>query len=201
MTEAASEPLDATGSGAAARGLDRALARNREFAAGRGHEGIGIAPALGVVVIGCLDPRVDPAHLLGLDLGDALVLRNGGGRVTREVIDDLALISALGERTLAAGPPLEVAVLHHTDCASRLLADDEFRSGYARRIEADAATLVERAVIDPARTVAQDVELLRASRALSPRLSFSGHVYDVATGLVTTVVAPVRRAAVSGGAT
>jgi hypothetical protein len=68
--------------------LDVALARNRAFAAARGHEGAVVFPNLRLFVITCLDPRVDPAHFLGLGLSDAMVVRNVGGRVTPEVIND-----------------------------------------------------------------------------------------------------------------
>ena len=69
--------------------IEFALERNRAFSAGGGHEGAVVFPKLRLFVITCLDPRVDPAHFLGLALSDAMVLRNVGGRVTPEVIDML----------------------------------------------------------------------------------------------------------------
>lgn len=66
------------------------------------------------------------------------------------------------------------------------LADDAFRHRHAGRIGADESTLPERAVLDPAATVASDAERLRSARAVSARVTVSGHVYDVATGLVQT---------------
>ena len=74
-----------------------ALERNRVFAAEGGHEGAVVFPRLGLFVITCLDPRVDPAHFLGLSLGDAVVVRNVGGRVTPEVINDVAFIGQIAE--------------------------------------------------------------------------------------------------------
>jgi carbonic anhydrase len=71
-------------------GIDSALARNRAFASAGGHQGAVVFPNLRLFVITCLDPRVDPAHFLGLDLSDAIVVRNVGGRVTTEVINDVA---------------------------------------------------------------------------------------------------------------
>jgi carbonic anhydrase len=59
--------------------IDPALDRNRAFAAAGGHDGGVIFPNLRLFVITCLDPRVDPAHFLGLGLSDAMVVRNGGG--------------------------------------------------------------------------------------------------------------------------
>jgi len=147
-----------------------------------------VFPKLGLFVITCLDPRVDPAHFLGLDLSDAMVVRNVGGRVTAEVLNDVAFIGQIAEAAMPEGPLFEVAVIHHTQCGAGALADDGFRRRYADRIGAEESALWERAVIDPAATVAADVERLRSASAIAPRVAISGHVYDVVTGLVETVV-------------
>src|SRR3954462_9630820 len=106
-----------TGSGAA-------LARNRAFAAAGGHEGAVVFPNLRLFVITCLDPRVDPAHVLGLGLSDAVIVRNVGGPVPGEVINDIAFIAQIAESVLPDGPLFEVAVIHHTQCGAGALADD-----------------------------------------------------------------------------
>jgi carbonic anhydrase len=160
-------------------GIESALARNRAFADAGGHEGAVVLPKLRLLVITCLDPRVDPAHVLGLDLSDAMVVRNVGGRVTPAVIDDVAFLSQLAGDVRPDGPLFEVAVIHHTQCGAGALADDDFRQRYAERIGADEAALRDHAV--------RDVELLRSAGAVSPRLTVSGHVYDVVSGLVRTV--------------
>jgi len=168
--------------------IDPALERNRTFAAAGGHEGAVVFPNLRLFVITCLDPRVDPAHFLGLGLGDGMVVRNVGGRVTREVINDVAYIGQITESVVPEGPLFEVAVIHHTQCGSAALADDAFRRRYAERIGVEESTLREHAVLDPAATVARDVGRLRSAPAISPRVTVSGHVYDVLTGLVETVM-------------
>jgi carbonic anhydrase len=168
--------------------IDPALERNRTFAAAGGQEGAVVFPNLRLYVITCLDPRTDPAHFLGLGLGDAVVVRNVGGRVTREVINDVAYIGQITESIVPDGPLFEVAVIHHTQCGSGALADDTFRRRYAERIGVEESTLRERAVLDPAATVARDVGRLRSAPAISERVTVSGHVYDVVTGLVETVV-------------
>jgi carbonic anhydrase len=165
------------------------LDRNRAFAATRRHEGLSPLPRHGVLVVGCIDSRVDPAALLGLELGEALVLRNSGGRVTPEVVEEVVLVAQMSE-TMAGGdaPEFEVAVVHHTACGTGMLADDGFRHAFAARVGADAAALAELAVTDPAATVAADVHRLRSSSLLPAQVTVSGHVYDVATGLVRTIV-------------
>jgi carbonic anhydrase len=194
MTAAGSVVGRATGFELASRdqqgaaNIDSALERNRAFAAAGGHQGAVVFPNLSLFVITCLDPRTDPAHFLGLGLSDAMVVRNVGGRVTPEVINDVAFIGQLAENLLPDGLLFEVAVIHHTQCGTGALADDTFRRRYARRIGADEAALREHTVLDPAATVARDVERLRSAPAISPRVTVSGHVYDVVTGLVETVL-------------
>jgi hypothetical protein len=86
------------------------------------------------------------------------------------------------------GPWFEVAIIHHTDCGSTLLADDEIRHGFAQRIGADERTLADTPVLDPERTVRTDVERVLWAQEVPSQVRVSGHVYDVKTGLVSTVV-------------
>jgi carbonic anhydrase len=167
-----------------------ALERNRVFAEGGGNEGAVVVPRLRCAVVTCLDPRVDPAWVLGLELSDAIVIRNVGGRVTREVVEELAFLGVLADtlRPGEDGPLFEIAVMHHTQCGAGALADAGFRERYAERIGvADPEALRAGAVLDPRATVVEDVGKLRAAAAVSDRHPISGHVYDVTTGLVTTV--------------
>ena len=80
-------------------------------------------------------------------------------------------------------------MIHHTQCGTGALADNTFRRRYAQRYRrAEESTLREHAVLDPAATVTRDVQRLRSAPAISPRVTVSGHVYDVVTGLVQTVI-------------
>jgi carbonic anhydrase len=139
-------------------------------------------------LITCIDCRVDPAEFLGVRLGEAVVERNIGGRVTPAVLRDIAYISYLVQTKAPAGSCFEVAIIHHTDCGSTLLADDELRHGFAQRVGVDERSLVDTAVLDPVRTVRTDVERVLWADEISPDVQVSGHVYDVETGLVTTIV-------------
>jgi carbonic anhydrase len=167
------------------------LERNEQFA--RAYTPAALAPpAAQLVVVTCLDHRVDPAIVLGLELGDAPVIRNAGGRVTPAVIDDIAFLAFLAEQLfgdqLADGTLFEVAVIHHTQCGTSLLADPGFRHQAAEATGLSEAALEASAVADPHITVKADVERLLTSPLLSPKVSVSGHVYDIATGRVTTTV-------------
>ena len=169
--------------------LQPLIERNRDFARSGHQPDLSPIPRHQVFIVTCLDGRIDPAHFLGVGLGDALVLRNAGGRVNREVIEEIAFIASATEAMLGdRAEPFEVAVIHHTGCGTGLLADDEFRSRYADRIGVEESSLSDRAVLDPHQTVVDDVERLRSSTLVPARVAVSGHVYDVETGRVTTVV-------------
>src|SRR4051794_12770947 len=168
--------------------LDAGHERNAASADGGAHEHATIMPRLQIAVLPCLAPRVDPAVIFGLRLGEAVVLRNAGGRVTGAVVEDLAFIGQMAEAAVPDGPLFEVAVVHHTGCGTALLAAHDRRARYARRIHAAPAALAGRAVVDPEATVREDVALLRADPAIPDRVAISGHLYDVATGRVRTVI-------------
>ncbi|MEM7326567.1 MAG: carbonic anhydrase [Actinomycetota bacterium] len=171
--------------------LNPLLDRNRAFV-GNGHEVLSPLPNHQLFIVTCMDGRVDPAHFLGVGLGDALVIRNAGGRVTDEVVDEIVFIATVTETMLGdEAQPFEVAVVHHTGCGTGLLADDAFRTAYATRLGVDESVFRHKAVTEPEASVRADVELLRTSAVLPTSVSVSGHVYDLDTGVVATVVAPL----------
>src|SRR5580693_1689772 len=106
------------------------LEHNQHFARTYTPAALGL-PAAQVLVVTCLDHRIDPALVLGLQLGDAPVIRNAGGRVTTAVIDDIAFLAFLAEQLSggqgAADTLFEVAIIHHTQCGTGFLADPSFR--------------------------------------------------------------------------
>jgi carbonic anhydrase len=167
------------------------LERNEQFARTYTPAGLGL-PTAQVVIVSCLDHRVDPAIVLGLRLGEAPVIRNAGGRVTQAVIDDIAFLAfltgQLGGGQGAADTLFEVAVIQHTQCGTGFLADPGFRHQAAEATAIPEAALEASAVTDPHATVKADVELLLASPRLSPKVSVSGHVYDIATGSLSTIL-------------
>jgi carbonic anhydrase len=143
-----------------------------------------------MLIVTCLDHRVDPAIVLGLQLGDAPVIRNAGGRITQAAIDDIAYLGFLAEQLFGGqGTPdtlFEVAVVHHTQCGTGFLADPGFRHQAAQATGLPETALEASAVADPHITVRADVERLLTSPSLPPKVSVSGHVYDITTGHVTT---------------
>lgn len=175
--------------------MDVLLQHNREFADTDAKNRVPLIPFIPnrqLYVITCIDPRVDPSDLLGLELGDAIVARNVGGRVTPALLQDLAWISYLHEIKTPDADWFEIAVVHHTDCGSGLLADTELRHGFAAR-GFDDAGLARLPVTDPATTSRADVELLLGYANLSSEVRVSGYAYDLATGLLTTTADPRSR--------
>lgn len=173
--------------------IEPLLERNRAFADRgdwRATPRLPFLPFAGVYVVTCIDPRTDPADFLGLRFAEAIVERTVGGRVTDDVMRDLSYIGYLVEEKAPEGPYFEAAIIHHTDCGSGLLSIDELRHGFSERSGIADEKLAELPVLDPAATVRADVEKVLADPRISSRITVSGHVYDVETGLVETVVEP-----------
>lgn len=163
---------------------DELVRRNAAFAAGGAFAGLPFPTSQTLRVIGCVDSRVDPSDVLGLELGEAVVMRNIGGRVTPEALRSWALLGRLGQGQSPAGG--HMVILHHTDCGIRRLAD--YPDQLAVFFEIPVADLGGKAVLDPYAAVRVDVDIAR--RTLPAGLLVSGLVYDVDTGLVEVVVPP-----------
>jgi carbonic anhydrase len=130
-------------------------------------------PARRLAVVTCMDTRIDPRAVFGLALGEAHVLRNGGGRVTDDVLRSLALSSSiLGVDT--------VVLMQHTQCGLEGASDVDLR----RRTGADIDFLP---IEDHAASLRHDVDLLVQTPYVSLR-AIAGFLYDVETGAVEDVV-------------
>ena len=179
--------------------FDSLLERNKDFAA-RQSAARTLMPSLAralpnvkAIIIGCADMRVDPAHVLGIRPGEAVVMRNIGGRVTPGLLEELGLLGRIGavaEEIPGGGSEFHLVVLQHTDCGiTRLTGDPALLTHY---FQIQGGELKTKAVVDPRTAVAADVAALRAVPALPGEWFISGLVYDVAIGLVEIVVPPVR---------
>jgi carbonic anhydrase len=168
------------------------LERNAQIAAG--YTAAPLAPPTAqAVILSCLDHRLPPEVILGLRSGEAPVIRNAGGRVTSAVISDIAFLAFLADELFggASAPEaslFEVAIIHHTQCGTGFLGDEDFRRQAARTTGISEQELASSVVDDPFVTVRDDVDRLLAAPQVSAKVSVSGHVYDLATGLLTTVI-------------
>jgi carbonic anhydrase len=183
--------------------FDQLLQRNKEFAAQESAAGnlmpsmAQAMPNVKAVIIGCADMRADPAHVLGTKPGEAVVLRNIGGRITPGLLEQLSLLGrivAVAGTIPGGGGEFHVIVLHHTDCGIARLAGDT--APLAHYFQIQEGELKAKSLSDPCAAVAGDVAALRAIPALPGAWLISGLVYNVATGLVEVVVppAPIRAA-------
>ena len=178
--------------------LESLLKRNQDFAVQQSAAGT-LMPSLArampdvkAIIIGCADMRVDPAHVLGTKPGEAVVIRNIGGRITPGLLEQLALLGRIGEvagETPGGGGEFHIVVLQHTDCGITRLVG--FPAMLANYFQIQQSELKKKAVTDPRAAVAADVASLRAIPALPDAWLVSGLVYDVATGLVEIVVPPM----------
>ena len=171
------------------------MERNAAFAesgAWRNTPRLPFLPFQGLYVITCVDPRTDPANFLGLRFAEAIVARTVGGRVTDAVVGDLSYISYLVETLAPEGPYFEVAVIHHTDCGSRLLERPDLRKGFAAHSHRDEEQLAQLPATVPSESVKTDIEKIVSSPQISSRIAVSGHVYHTDSGRLETVVEPQR---------
>jgi carbonic anhydrase len=138
-----------------------------------------IPPAKKVAVIACMDARLDPARILGLEEGDAHVIRNAGGVVTDDAIRSLAI----SQRLLGTE---EIVLMHHTDCGMLTFTDDEFK----RSVQDDTGikpSWAAEAFGDLDEDVRQSIARIQASPFIPRRDAVRGFVYEVETGRLREV--------------
>lgn len=180
--------------------IDTLIQRNHDFATHRFVADPSMRPTLHTLIISCADPRVDPVHVLGLAPGEAVVLRNVGGRVAPGTVQLLRMLLQVptGASTPTgdnAGSPFNLIVLQHTHCGITQMASNT--ALMADYFGIPPVELPAKAMLDPHAAVAVDVATLRAIHGLPDTLLVSGLVYDTETGLIEVVVppAPLRPAA------
>lgn len=149
-------------------------------------------PNVSTLILTCMDARLDPTHFAGLQLGDAFVLRNAGARVTDAVGLEVAMLWQLMAMAGGATPSVELVIIEHTACGMARFADPEVTATVTGHF--GTAAVETYAIADPAEAIRTDIERLRANPIVPGELTVSGHLYDVATGRLATVVetAPLR---------
>ncbi|MFD6444848.1 carbonic anhydrase [Promicromonospora sp. NPDC060204] len=173
--------------------IETLLERNEAFATERFLPELAINPAGKLMIISCVDPRVDPTYVLGLEQGESAVIRNVGGRVTPATVKTIAMLGKVGQANNGGAPGVgwNLVVLHHTDCGMTDLA--AYPDSLAEYFEVPAEELPGKSISDPYGSVQVDTTFLHHA-PLPPSFSVSGLVYDVDTGKIETVVpsAPLR---------
>ena len=154
---------------------------NERYAAGFDKGDLPIPPARKVAVVTCMDARLHPEEFLGLELGDAHVIRNAGGRVSDDAIRSLVI----SERLLGTE---EIVVIHHTDCGMVTFRNEDLAAKIKQDLDVDASGYDFLPFSDLEKGLREDVEKIRASELIPDDIEVHGAVYDVKTGELREVV-------------
>lgn len=161
--------------------FDDLLSANQDYAATFDHGGFdGIAHA-GIAIVTCMDSRIDPLRMIGLNPGDAKIFRNPGGRITPQALEALVL----GVHLLNVD---RIMIVPHTRCAVASNSEADLRQRVAESAGQDASWQQFHVVEDQARALAEDVQKVRSHPLVPDTVKIGGFIYDVDSGLITQKV-------------
>ena len=158
---------------------DELLRNNEAYAASFDHGDLPLSPAKKLAVLACMDARLNPYAILGLQDGDAHIIRNAGGVVTDDEIRSLAI----SQRLLGTE---EIVLIHHTDCGMLTFTDDEFKRALQDDVGIEPHWAAE-AFPDLEQDVRQSIARIKASPFIPRKDSVRGFVYEVETGRLREV--------------
>ena len=164
--------------------------RNEAFAASFDDGNLPIKPNLSTIILSCVDARVDPTQYAGLALGDALVMRTVGARVTETAMTEIAALWHLMTLGLGTDPMLGLAIIHHTQCGMTRFAQPEVAEAITE-IFRNSNVVDTYAIADSRSAIETDVQRALGATDTPPGLTISGHLYDLATGRIEEIVPPV----------
>ena len=160
---------------------DELLKNNEAYAEKFDKGGLPLPPARKVAVVACMDARLNPSYVLGLEEGDAHVIRNAGGVITDDEIRSLAI----SQRLLGTE---EIILMHHTDCGMLTFTDEDFRSSLQEEVGIKPHWPTE-AFSDLEEDVRQSIARIKASPFVPHKDGVRGFVYEVETGRLREVAA------------
>lgn len=161
--------------------IEEMLKVNEQYGKAFDRPNLPMPPARKIAVVVCMDARIDPARALGIELGEAHVIRNAGGRIS-EAIRSLVISQAL------LGTE-EVMVIHHVDCGMLTFDDESLRKKLRQERSADADSVAFLSFSDIDQSVRDDLEAYRLSPLVRQDIPVRGFVYDVNTGALREVAA------------
>jgi carbonic anhydrase len=156
--------------------VDEVTQANERYAAGFGKGSLPMPPGRKFAVVTCMDARLDPARFLGLEEGDAHVIRNAGGLVNDETIRSLVI----SHRLLGTE---EAIVIGHTDCGMLTFTNADVHE----KLGPESEAIDFQPFPDVAERVRQSVETIRSNPLLADSFGATGFVYDVASGRIEAV--------------
>jgi len=153
---------------------DELLRANERFVHGFADADLNVEPTRRLVVVACMDSRMDMFRILGLEHGEAHVIRNAGGVITDDVIRSLCLSQRyLGTR--------EIVLIHHTDCGLQKVSEDQFKAELEAEIGVKPWWALE-SFSDPYADVRQSLQRLWMTPFVTGKEHIRGFVYDVTDG-------------------
>jgi len=161
-------------SGAASDSIEDLLSRNANFASKFRDADLEVKPSRQLAVVACMDSRMDIFQLLGLENGEAHIIRNAGGVITDDVIRSLCL----SQRHLGTN---EIVLLHHTDCGLQNVSEDTFKAELEAELGVKPWWALE-SFTDPYADVRQSIQRLYMTPFVPHKESIRGFVYDVTSG-------------------
>ncbi len=160
--------------------LSELLAANESYAAGFTKGDLPMPPGRQVAVLACMDARLHPEKFLGLEEGDAHVIRNAGGRASEDALRSLIIsYKLLGTR--------EFLVIHHTDCGMLTFTNEQLQEMLRQDLNSDASGIDFLPFSDLEESVRQDVQTIRSSPLIPDDITVSGFVFDVKSGRLRAV--------------
>jgi len=159
---------------------DELIANNQAYAASFTKGGLPLPPARKIAIVACMDARLNVYGALGLQEGDAHIIRNAGGVVTEDEIRSLTI----SQRLLGTE---EIILIHHTDCGMLTFTDDQFKASIAEETGLKPEWAPE-SFTDLDIDVRQSIARIKASPFIPHREAIRGFVYDVHTGHLREVL-------------
>ena len=167
--------------------FDDVLSANRIFATRYTDPHLPGRAARGLAIVTCMDSRIDPLAMVGLQRGDAKILRNAGARVTDDVLRTLVLaVHLLGVE--------RVMIVAHTDCRMAMQTEEKLHAAILASSGLDTRSIEFGVIEDQYPVLARDVQRVRSSPFLPADLPVIGCRYDLGTGLLEVLVSEAEAA-------
>ncbi len=156
------------------------LAANKDFASAFKSQALTGQARKGLAIVTCMDSRIDPLHIVGMEAGDAKILRNAGARVTDDVLRTLVLATHL----LGVN---RILVMPHTDCRMASATEEQIHATILEKSGVDTRGIEIRTVADPLAALKQDLVRVESYPLLAKDIKVMGAIYDVTTGLLNPI--------------